>query len=172
MVTPYVVQVVGFQNSGKTTLLLRLIEILTSQGYRTATIKHHGHGGQPQAVRGKDSSRHLAAGSIGTMVEGDGKLILEATRERWTLAEQITILSSLGPDVILVEGHKQEPYPKFVLIRDEGDDELLNLKNIQAVILPNQNVKVPETNVTTLFRGEEETLEFVVQHIKRHSGSL
>ena len=41
--TPPIVCFVGRSNSGKTTLIERLILELTGEGYRVATIKHAGH---------------------------------------------------------------------------------------------------------------------------------
>ena len=40
-------QVVGFKNSGKTTLIARWIRLLKNKGLTVAVLKHHGHGGQP-----------------------------------------------------------------------------------------------------------------------------
>ncbi|NJI71352.1 molybdopterin-guanine dinucleotide biosynthesis protein B, partial [Clostridioides difficile] len=38
-----ILQLVGFKDSGKTTLLQQSITFLKSQGYHIVTIKHHGH---------------------------------------------------------------------------------------------------------------------------------
>ena len=51
LVTPFIFQIVGYQNSGKTTFLNKLISHLTAVGINTATIKHHGHGGKPSCRR-------------------------------------------------------------------------------------------------------------------------
>ena len=39
-----IVSFVGRSNSGKTTLIERLLPVLVLAGYRVATIKHAGHG--------------------------------------------------------------------------------------------------------------------------------
>ena len=54
-----VFQIVGYQNSGKTTLMEKVISGAAEKGVRVAYIKHHGHGGAPDA---KDSTRHQQAG--------------------------------------------------------------------------------------------------------------
>ena len=41
-----ILQIVGFKNSGKTTLMQHTIQFLKSYGYTIATIKHHGHIGE------------------------------------------------------------------------------------------------------------------------------
>lgn len=42
-----ILQVVGHQNSGKTTLIEKCIKELTNHGIKVGTFKHHGHGGKP-----------------------------------------------------------------------------------------------------------------------------
>ncbi|WP_053365553.1 molybdopterin-guanine dinucleotide biosynthesis protein B [Bacillus sp. FJAT-27245] len=133
MVRPFVFQVAGYQNSGKTTLVEALIRLLKEAGVAVASIKHHGHGGKPDIAAGKDSSRHIAAGASASIVEGGGRLVLHSERESWQLEEQVKILAAFNPDVILIEGHKNATYPKIVLLRS-GEDEksLRKLKNIIA----------------------------------------
>lgn len=46
-----ILQIVGYQNSGKTTLMEKLIQALTYEGMKVATIKHHGHGGYPEVPK-------------------------------------------------------------------------------------------------------------------------
>ncbi|WP_043933070.1 molybdopterin-guanine dinucleotide biosynthesis protein B [Bacillus sp. EB01] len=135
MVRPFVFQVVGYQNSGKTTLSEGLIRLLTKEGLKVAAIKHHGHGGKPAVPEGKDSTRHMDAGAIASLVEGDGSLIMHAEQESWELQQQVSLLAELGPDIILIEGHKRAGYPKFVLVRNQGAEELPNqLDQVMAVI--------------------------------------
>ena len=57
-----IVSFVGRSNSGKTTLIERLIPELVVAGYRIATIKHAGHGFDLD-TEGKDSWRHKRAGA-------------------------------------------------------------------------------------------------------------
>ncbi|MFK4997842.1 molybdopterin-guanine dinucleotide biosynthesis protein B [Bacillus sp. N9] len=74
-------QVVGYQNSGKTTLMEKMIEYGSRIGIAIGTIKHHGHGGVPLRRHGeKDSDKHRAAGAIVTAVEGEGIVHIEASQ--------------------------------------------------------------------------------------------
>ncbi|MBS8263055.1 molybdopterin-guanine dinucleotide biosynthesis protein B [Mesobacillus boroniphilus] len=135
MVKPVLFQVAGYQNSGKTTLSLRLIKELTAAGLKVATVKHHGHGGRPEVVEAKDSDMHVKAGAAVSLVEGGGRMIIHAENGQWSLSEEIDMLSFFKPDVILIEGYKNEPYPKAVILRDESDLELVEkLHNIQVVL--------------------------------------
>lgn len=135
LVKPVLFQVAGYQNSGKTTLSLRLIKELTASGLKVATVKHHGHGGMPEVVEAKDSEMHVKAGAAVSLVEGGGRMIIQAESGQWSLSEEIDMLSFFKPDVILIEGYKNEPYPKAVILRDESDLELVEkLHNIQVVL--------------------------------------
>ncbi len=136
MVTPPVWQVVGYQNSGKTTFILSLLEYLKKRGLQTAILKHHGHGGPPDAAVTKDSDRYFQAGAGAALVEGEGVLHLQGRMKEKSLHKSLALLMAFEPDIIFLEGYKKEPYPKIVLIREEGHLSLLEeLSNCQAVIL-------------------------------------
>jgi molybdopterin-guanine dinucleotide biosynthesis adapter protein len=128
-------QIAGYQNSGKTTFLTKLINRLTEENWKVGTIKHHGHGGKPSLPDKKDSGRHIEAGAFASLVEGEGRMLLQAEQmSQFSLEDQITLLSFFELDLILIEGHKQADFPKAVLLKDKKDEELLTkLKNIIAV---------------------------------------
>lgn len=131
-----VFQVVGFQNSGKTTLVASLVRKLTDEGYKVGTIKHHGHGGAPaENDQTKDTGKHRDAGAVVTAVEGEGVLQVTAQQEKWNIEEIINMYRFLKVDMIIVEGYKKESYPKVVLLRNESDEILLEqVDNINAAI--------------------------------------
>jgi molybdopterin-guanine dinucleotide biosynthesis adapter protein len=142
VVKPVIFQIVGYQNSGKTTVANKLIERFSAIGWKVATIKHHGHGGKPDIIEEKDSSCHVGAGAVVSLVEGDGRLLIHAEKELWSVAERIKLVTQFEPDLILIEGHKHEGFPKLVLLRGEKDGELLSkLNNIRAAFYWNENHK-------------------------------
>ncbi|RBP92228.1 molybdopterin-guanine dinucleotide biosynthesis protein B [Cytobacillus firmus] len=127
-------QVSGYQNSGKTTLVSKIISGLKRNGLSAVTIKHHGHGGKPETPEGKDSSNHIESGAAASIVEGGGRLLLQAEKKSWSLDEQIKIAMQLHPDVVLIEGHKKASYPKALLLRSDEDMYLMEeLTNICAL---------------------------------------
>lgn len=131
---PSILQIVGYQNSGKTTLVEKIVHALAERKIKVATIKHHGHGGFPEVAQ-KDSERHRKAGAVVSSVEGAGLLSLSSLREEWSLQEIIRLYEFFEVDTILIEGYKKESYPKVVLLRSEEDVELLHkVENIVAVI--------------------------------------
>lgn len=131
---PSILQIVGYQNSGKTTLVEKVVYALAEQNMKVATIKHHGHGGFPEVAQ-KDSERHRKAGAVVSSVEGAGFLSLSSLRENWSLQEIIRLYEFFEVDTIVIEGYKKESYPKVVLLRSAEDVELLHkVENIVAVI--------------------------------------
>lgn len=128
-----VVQIVGYKNAGKTTLASRLICLLNERDIKTATIKHHGHGGDPE-ISGTDTGRHLAAGAVCAAVKGESRWQLEFGADSdFNWDDVIGFYQKIGVDLILVEGFKNLDFPKIVLLRDEADADLLSLGNIIAV---------------------------------------
>ncbi|GGI17827.1 molybdopterin-guanine dinucleotide biosynthesis protein B [Gottfriedia solisilvae] len=160
-----ILQIVGFQNSGKTTLIEKLINKSNQNKLVTATIKHHGHGGTPDGViTSKDSSRHLDAGAIVSSVEGDGVLQLRTNFIDWNLEKTIQLYRYFSADLIIIEGYKQENYPKVVLIRSEFDLQLLDtLSNIKCVIshVPLENHRMKDYHIFHL-HDEEQYVEYLM----------
>ncbi|PEG13055.1 molybdopterin-guanine dinucleotide biosynthesis protein B [Bacillus toyonensis] len=129
-----IIQIVGYQNSGKTTLVEKVVHALAESEMKVATIKHHGHGGFPEVAQ-KDSERHRKAGAVVSSVEGAGLLSLSSLREEWSLQEIIRLYEFFEVDTILIEGYKKENYPKVVLLRSAEDIELVHkVENVVAVI--------------------------------------
>lgn len=127
-------QIVGYKNSGKTTLVSKLATAFKNQGKTTATLKHHGHGGKPEEPANVDSSKHLSAGAVAAGVEGDGYLQLSV--RNMPVERILDLYQYLPHDILLIEGYKQLDFPKIVLIKEKADFELLNrLSNIKLVIV-------------------------------------
>ncbi|WP_394172741.1 molybdopterin-guanine dinucleotide biosynthesis protein B [Guptibacillus hwajinpoensis] len=134
MSTP-ILQVVGYQDSGKTLFLERFIEEAAVDGFRIGVIKHHGHGSPDLYDEKKDTGRHRSAGAVVTGVSGGGVISIQATQEDdWQLERLLDLYKSFQLDLILVEGYKEKPLPKVLMIRTQADLTLLTMKNIRAIV--------------------------------------
>lgn len=163
---PFVFQIVGYQNSGKTTFITRLLSRLQAKGIKTATIKHHGHGGKPAVAEGKDSAAHITAGAAASLVEGEGRLLLQVENADWTLEEKINLISMIKPDLILVEGHKLEDFPKAVFVRNHEDKKLLTeLRRIELVLY---HESAPKTNIVSFHRDDSKAIDWLVAYLNRY----
>lgn len=129
---PAIVSVVGNSNSGKTTLIEKLIRELKSMGYRVATIKHTPYGmtfDQP----GKDSWRYMLAGSDATIISSRDKMVLVKPVGPDTTLDEIARAFGEDYDIILAEGFKQNNLPKIVVHRRGAGLPLSNLKGVIAI---------------------------------------
>lgn len=140
-------QVVGFKNSGKTTLTESLIRTALELGFRTSAIKHHGHGGAPDLPPPTtDASRFFRAGAASSIVVG-GEVVLLQVRQQQE-SDRIDDLDTLirytenCADLILIEGFKNERYPKIVLLRSLEDwTSLRSLSNIELIVTANEDLQ-------------------------------
>ncbi|MCJ8012490.1 molybdopterin-guanine dinucleotide biosynthesis protein B [Paenibacillus sp. KQZ6P-2] len=119
---PFVCQVVGYKNSGKTTLVCSLVEKLNEQGYQVAVIKHDAHDFEMDQP-GTDSYRHRAAGASAIALVSSRKTAVIREEE---IALDELVMGFSEYDMVLVEGFKQERYPKLVMIRTAEDRELIS----------------------------------------------
>jgi molybdopterin-guanine dinucleotide biosynthesis protein B len=124
MTNAAVIGVVGYHNTGKTTLICKMIEQLTEEGYSVSTIKNIPKDGFSIDSEGKDTWKHGESGA-GVVVASTSDETSFIMKTGMPLEDILRITDSIAsPDVILVEGHKNEAIPKIVLgempINDEG----------------------------------------------------
>jgi molybdopterin-guanine dinucleotide biosynthesis protein B len=113
-----VVSIVGRSDSGKTTLIERLLPLLAQHGYRVATVKHHHWGDFEADTPGKDSWRHARAGAVATALSASRQLaIFQKTATRVPLEEVVRQLAPARPDMVITEGFKDGPFPKIEVVR-------------------------------------------------------
>ncbi|MBP2079873.1 molybdopterin-guanine dinucleotide biosynthesis protein B [Oceanobacillus polygoni] len=146
-----IIQIVGFKNSGKTTLASKLIAMLSESGHTVASLKHHGHGGAPIGLENTDSEKHKQAGAVISGVEGDG--ILQLSAASWDVEQMLAIYQLMGVEVLVIEGFKKEPFPKVVLIQRKEEVVLLEqIENVKAVLTPLalKDVSCPVFNITEI----------------------
>jgi molybdopterin-guanine dinucleotide biosynthesis adapter protein len=125
---------VGRSNSGKTTVIERLIPELVREGYRLATIKHAGHGFNMD-TEGKDSWRHKQAGAQTVIVTSKGSLALFTDTEQEVGIEQLRErYVSDGIDLIIAEGWKSEGHPKIVIVRDHVGEVPFSPDGLLAIV--------------------------------------
>jgi molybdopterin-guanine dinucleotide biosynthesis protein MobB len=129
---PPIVSIVGESKSGKTTLIEMLISELKSRGYRVATIKHsHHHLGFDKA--GKDSWRHIQAGSAATAIVSPDEVVLIKTVTAEPDLNDIARLFGEDYDIILAEGFKQSSAPKLEVHRKAAGPPLSRVNNLIAI---------------------------------------
>jgi molybdopterin-guanine dinucleotide biosynthesis protein MobB len=109
----------AFSGTGKTTLLRRLLPLLTARGLRVAVIKHAHHSFDLDKP-GKDSYELRKAGACRMLVASrNRRALVEETPgdPEPRLAELLAGLRQDDLDLVLVEGFKHESFPKIELHR-------------------------------------------------------
>jgi molybdopterin-guanine dinucleotide biosynthesis protein B len=140
-----ILSIVGKSDSGKTTLIEKLVPELTRRGYRVATVKHDVHGFEVDR-EGKDSWRHKRAGAHTVVISSPNKVALIRDVEKDLSLDEIREKLIQDVDLILSEGYKKDVQPKIEIFRKEKHKELLCTQGDHlAAIVSNQkfNVGVP-----------------------------
>ncbi|MCP3939884.1 MAG: molybdopterin-guanine dinucleotide biosynthesis protein B [Desulfobacteraceae bacterium] len=113
-----IICITGKSNSGKTTLLEKLIFELNSRGYKIGSVKHT-HDRFDFDKKGKDSWRHKKAGAAATLVVTDTKVALVKDDTGSYIEKMKTFLGD--NDLILAEGFKKQPLAKIEIFRTGSD---------------------------------------------------
>ncbi|MDZ4790315.1 MAG: molybdopterin-guanine dinucleotide biosynthesis protein B [Hyphomicrobiales bacterium] len=118
--TPPHFGVAGWKNSGKTTLVCRLIAEFTARGLKVAAVKHAHHGFDIDQ-QGRDSHNFRESGA---------REVVVVSEKRWALMTELRgepepgledILARLaGSDLVIVEGFKMGAHPKIETRRLES----------------------------------------------------
>ena len=128
-----ILQIVGFKNSGKTTLMQHTIQFLKSYGYTIATIKHHGHIGEDITLQEDhvDHMKHFNAGADQSIVQGEQYQQTVTRAYKQNLTQMIDQSVTIDCNIILVEGFKDEHFDKVVVY--QTTEELERLKQLTDV---------------------------------------
>ena len=160
--------IVGWNGTGKTTLLQQVIPILLSKGIRAGLIKHTHHE-MDVDTPGKDSYLLRKAGASQVMV---------ASSERWALMCETPekqsidlpyLLSRMDHsvlEIVLVEGFKEESVPKIVLWRagiKGGIEELLDEQVIAVASDQKLALNVPVLDINR----PDSVADFIADWLKK-----
>jgi molybdopterin-guanine dinucleotide biosynthesis protein B len=124
---PPIISVVSKKNSGKTTLLEKLIPVLIGRGYRVGTVKHDMHGFDIDH-EGKDSWRHKHAGAMTVAISSPWKLsVIKDVAEEAELDEIVSNYYN-DMDIVLTEGYKLAGKPQIEVFRSAAHNSPLHVK--------------------------------------------
>lgn len=128
----FILAVSGVKNSGKTTLITKLLPELKKRGLQVAVIKHDGHDFEAD-VPGTDSWKYAQAGADGTCVFSAKKYMVVKYAPAPSVEELIGAFPEV--DVILLEGFKYSEYPKIEVIRKGNSSEsVCDPKNLLGIV--------------------------------------
>jgi len=113
---PAIFGIVGTSNSGKTTLIERLIPVFRLKGWRVGTLKHDAHGFEIDRP-GKDTWRHREAGAEAVVISGPDMVAVVRRESRPQDALDLIERYMADQDLVLVEGFKRYGFPKLEVVR-------------------------------------------------------
>ena len=124
----------GYSNSGKTTTLVKVLEVLAGKNYKIAVLKHHGHNENNTPINSdhlKDTDKiKLAGASFVKLIIGNEDI-----------EKDLEEINNKGYDLIILEGFKRLSYPKLFFLREKDKVEDLAFTNIIGII---SSIKVNE----------------------------
>jgi molybdopterin-guanine dinucleotide biosynthesis protein B len=154
--------VVGWKNSGKTTLVERLVVEFVRRGWKVATIKHAHHAvdiDQP----GTDSFRHRAAGATEVALVGGARYAIMREQVEPALGE---VLARLAPaDIVLIEGYKSEAHSK-IEVRSDQERPLLATDDPAVVAIASD--EKPASSALPWFKRDD--IAGLADLIEKHVG--
>lgn len=161
---------VGASNSGKTTLIEKVISVLSKRGYRIATVKHT-HKRFEMDAEAKDSWRHRFAGAKTVILSSASQFAVFSDTERELTVEDVLEKWVHDIDILIVEGFKRDKYPKIEVHRGGVSGEFRCLDDPSVVALASDgpaDVPVPRYDINDA-EGvadfiEKRFLQRMVQH--------
>ena len=159
--------VVGLKNSGKTFFTQQIISALSSKNLRVASIKHAHHDfdiDYPET----DSYLHRQAGSQQVIISSSkrwAKIYELKNSPEKKLKELIKELKN--PNVVIVEGYKNENYPKIEIIKDPLDTSSFMFKTIKNIVALISDIYINSFSNEQFKKNQiNEIVEFILNYKK------
>ena len=116
-----IIGVVGWKNTGKTTLIEKLISEFNNRNLTVSTIKHAHHNFSVDR-EGTDSFRHFNAGTKETILASEQKWIkFSRQREEAKLNLSYLLEQIIPVDIVIVEGFKASDHKKVEVVDSASD---------------------------------------------------
>ncbi len=133
----------GVKNSGKTTLITKLLKKFKKNGYKVGTIKHDGHDFQMDNLN-SDTDKHSKSGATGTLIFSKNKFMFLEQTEEQPLDFYLKFFHDY--DLIILEGFKGSIYPKLEIIRQEiSNISVSNPLNLKFIVSDLKKIDNNET---------------------------
>jgi len=125
--------VVGRSNSGKTTLVEKLVRHYTRGGLKVSTIKSIRHDYEMDHP-GKDSYRHREAGAFSSAITSGKKFSLISTIDDDMTPLELAQRYFSHSDLVIIEGYKEGDTQKIEVVGDSSEDPLF-LSGVDNILL-------------------------------------
>lgn len=160
---PLIIAISGVKNSGKTTMIEKLIPKLINKGIKVATIKHDGHDFDCD-IDGTDTFRHKKAGAYGTAIFSKNKFMIIKEQKNTTEDELISYFQDC--DLILLEGFKYSNYPKIEIIRRGNSEKSVCKKETLLAIATDNDIDYGDIDVINI-NDIDSIVNLIISVVKR-----
>lgn len=153
----------GPSNSGKTTTILNVTEILQKKGYKVAIIKHDPADKAVFDTHGKDSWKFSKTGAE--------VVVLSPTRTTFfsqkskSIDEIARMIGSF--DVLIVEGLKTLDLPRIAIFRNEIDESYFKFSNAISINQNQKKDKIPSNLDILDINNAEEIAVWILKNAKK-----
>lgn len=151
------VQVVGAQDSGKTTHALGLVEALVARGFSVGAVKHTRHEHETD-VEGSDSQRHFAAGASPVVFVSGRRTGVHARHGADLSLDAVVAREMPDVDVVVVEGFREAPGPKVEICRAATGREPVAADDPEVLAVMTDRETTHASSVPRLPLGEVDRL--------------
>lgn len=157
----------GTSGCGKTTLIEKVIPILTERGYNVSTVKHDAHDFQMDK-EGKDTWRHKQAGARAILISNKNKyaMICDAGEKEKSI-DELTALLPEYTDIIIAEGFKKELQRKIEVFRKGFSTKLQCAEDENLIAVATDMPENPqlEGRILLNLNNPQEIAEFIIENI-------
>lgn len=124
-----IICICGRKNSGKTTFISNVINLLSTEGYKIKYIKHDGHDFTLDEDR--DSNIAFLNGAITTVVYSDYKYQIV---EKPSKSVEYFLKDSREYDLVIIEGLKDSNFNKYEIVRKGNSNEIISSGHLKGII--------------------------------------
>ena len=156
---------IGWKNSGKTYFAQQIIQQLFSQNFRVASIKHAHHNfdiDQPNT----DSFLHRQSGSQQVIISSStrwAKMVELNDAPEKKLEDLIGELDK--PDIVIVEGFKNENHPKIEIIKNPLQPSTFMFTKLNNIVALISDIRIAEYSQLQFKKNEiKKIVQFILNY--------
>ncbi|PHO18218.1 molybdopterin-guanine dinucleotide biosynthesis protein B [Malaciobacter molluscorum LMG 25693] len=153
----------GPSNSGKTTLIIKVSNILQDRGYKVCIVKHDPKDKARFDTPGKDSDKFTQTGADVAVVSPNRTTLFK--QDTSSIDEIISMFNEF--DYLLVEGLKTLPLPRISIFRNSLDESYFKVTNAIAFDGSINSDNIPNNIDKLDLNNPEQIIEWIEKNSKR-----
>lgn len=153
----------GPSNSGKTTLIVKISNILQDRGFKVAIVKHDPKDKARFDKEGKDSYKFSETGADVAIVSPTRTTMFKQSTSQ--IDDMISMFVDF--DYLLVEGLKTLPLPRIAIFRNALDERYYEVTDAFAVDSTIDKSEIPNNCGILDLNDPEKIVEWIDENAKR-----